>query len=93
MKINGPANIQAVYGTSRAGRRAAMRTPNGSGPAAQVSLSQDAAWISSLREEARNVEGTVRADVVAETKAQLANGTLDQDVDMDRVLDNLLGEL
>ncbi|MCP4810561.1 MAG: flagellar biosynthesis anti-sigma factor FlgM [Proteobacteria bacterium] len=93
MKINGPSNIQAVYGTQRAGRRAATQDSSSSGPAAQVGLSAEASWISALREEANGIDGNVRADVVAETRAQLQNGTLDADVDMDRVLDSLLGEL
>lgn len=93
MKINGPSNLQSVYGVSRTARRPQSREAQGSGPAAQVAVSSDASWISALREEARSMDGAVRADVVAETRAQLDAGTLDSDVDMDRVLDSLLSEL
>ena len=92
MKITGNLPIHAVYGTQGSARRGATQANPGSGPAAQVQLSQDASWISALREEARS-EGVVRTDVVEETRAQLAAGTLDADVDLDAVVDNLLADL
>lgn len=92
MKITGPPPIQATYGTQGISRRAQTPSAQGSGPAAQVSLSTDASWISELREQAR-ADTATRTDVVEETKAQLQAGTLDGDVDLDAVIDSLLAEL
>jgi len=93
MKITGNAPIHAIYGPQGTARRPATTQTQGSGPAAQVSLSQDASWISALREEARAADSGIRPDVVAETQAQLQAGTLDADVDLDAVIDSLLAEL
>ena len=92
MKINGTSPLQAVYGASRTARTA-KTARTGSGPAAQINVSRDGAWISELRASARESIGTVRTDVVDQIRAQLADGSFESQVDLDQVVDGLLGDL
>ncbi len=91
MKISGTTPLQAVYG-SQSTRKSSSPTST-SGPAAQVAISSDGAWLSELRAEARAMEGTVRAEVVNQVREQLADGSFEANVDMDRVIDGLFGDL
>ena len=61
------------------------------GEADKVTLSKDASFVASMREKAS--PSPQREDVVAEVKAQLANGTFEQNIDLERVVDGLLAEL
>ncbi len=94
MKINGSSSLQALQALQAPTRRAA---PSGTGAqaaqGAKVSMSSDASWIQALQEQAEQIDGGVRADVVAETRAALADGSFESGVDMDAVLDGLLAEL
>lgn len=56
----------------------------------KVSLSQPAAWISSLQTEIRQL-APVRDEVVAETKAQLKDGSLEK-LFGETAIDSLLAE-
>ena len=92
MKITGSTPLQGVYGATGA-RPAASPTRTSSGPAAKVSISSDAAFVSELRAQARELQGTVRADVVDQVRGELANGSFEAGIDMDRVIDGLFGDL
>lgn len=72
-------------------RASKARDDQGEGPAARVSLSPDAAFVQALAAEAS--DAGVRPDVVAETRAALEDGTFEQSIDMDKVLDAILGEV
>ncbi|GEM_PF-1696327 len=91
MKITGPGTIHEVYNTRRSDKKAQGDTPGASTPAAQVEVSQDASWIESLKAELGDTP-EIRADVVDQVKAQLADGSFESSVDLDSVLDGLLAD-
>jgi anti-sigma28 factor (negative regulator of flagellin synthesis) len=64
---------------------------SGSQPAAHVSLSTKATFVSSLRDDAEMEP--VRSDMVAETRAALSDGTFESTVDMEKAVDSLLTDL
>ena len=64
---------------------------SGSQPAAHVSLSTKATFVSSLRDDAELEE--VRPDLVSETRAALSDGTFESTVDMEKTVDSLLTDL
>ena len=73
----------------------ATATPSSGGdsePAARMSLSSDASFIQSLRDEADGL-GEVRPEVVAEARAEIDAGTLGNNVDVDQMVDALLADL
>ena len=90
MKITGTLPLQAVYG-NQATRPAKVARPS-SGPAAQVNISRDAAWISELRHQARTQE-PVRPRVVEEVRAAVQDGSFESTIDLNHVIDGLLGDL
>ncbi len=57
----------------------------------KVTLSADAAFVQRARDAAQSSD--VRTDLVAEVKAQLANGTFEQSVDMDATVSSVLADL
>lgn len=89
MKIQSSSPVVPVEHSSSSGGRAAAQ--NQDQPATKVSLSSDAGFVESLREKAS--PAPFREDVVADVKAQLAAGTFEQSVDMDRTLDGLMAGL
>ena len=93
MKINGSSPLTALQGLNAPNRRAAQAPQGGSDRGARVSMSSDASWIQALQDQAAALDDGVRPEVVAETKAALADGSFEGSVDMDRVLDSLLAEL
>ncbi len=90
MKITGPGTIHEVYRPGRSGGKKEGEA-SAQGPATQVDISQDASWIESLKGELSDTP-EVRRDVVEEVKAQLADGSFEESVDLDSVLDGLLAE-
>jgi len=64
---------------------------SGSQPAAHVSLSTKATFVSSLRDDAEMEP--VRSDLVSETRAALSDGTFESTVDMEKTVDSLLTDL
>ena len=58
---------------------------------AKVSLSSDAMFVAELRDKIGTTE--LRTDLIAETKAEIAIGTLETNVDRDQVIVGLLGDL
>jgi len=69
-------------------------SPKASGkePAAKVSLSSDAEFVSALQKEAADTP-EIREDVVAETRAAIEDGSFEDSVDMEAVIDSLLADL
>ena len=91
MKVTGPGTIHEVYRPGRSSRKAQGETTS-QGPAAQVDISKDASWIESLKAELSDTP-EVRRDVVEEVKAQIADGSFEESVALESVLDGLLAEL
>ena len=91
MKIAGLGALQGIgsaTSVSRSGKTQGLATEH---TATTVSVSRDAAWIEALRAEAQQL-GPIRADVVAETRAQLQAGTFEDSVDLESVVDSLLAD-
>ena len=59
--------------------------------ATRVTLSKDATFVAQLRDRAS--PAPFRQDMVAQVKAELANGTFEQNTNLDRVIDGLLADL
>jgi len=60
-------------------------------PATRVSLSSDAGFVDELRDRASPTP--FRQDLVDQVKAQLADGSFESSVDMDRVVDGVMAGL
>jgi hypothetical protein len=60
-------------------------------PATKVSLSSDAGFVDGLRVKA--TPAPFRQDLVDQVRAQLADGTFEQSVNMDRVVNGLMAGL
>jgi anti-sigma28 factor (negative regulator of flagellin synthesis) len=88
MKIDGLSNIHALRPMARSSRPTQARA---AGPAS-VGLSGSADWVRGLQAQGE-AESAPRADVIAEMKAALADGSFESSVDMRKVVDGLLGEL
>lgn len=89
MKIDGLSNVLALRPTTQSPRA------QQAGPAAKstsIGLSGSADWIQGLQAQAQ-ADAAPRADVIAEMKAALADGSFESSVDMDKVVSGLLGEL
>jgi len=94
MKITGTGQTQGVHGYDRDGRGAKKAARQGNDPAATVSISPTASFVSTVQAEAADVgEPTLRQDLVADIKAQIKAGTFEQGVDMDQVVDSMLADL
>lgn len=61
--------------------------------ATKVSLSKDAAFIADMRSRAHQALPVVRDELVEKVKAELADGTFEENTDMQRVIDGLLADL
>ena len=79
------APLEAPSTATTAGR-ASPEAPDS--PATKVSLSKDAGFVDEMRSKAS--PAPFRPEKVAEVKAQLAAGTFESTVDMDRTVDGLL---
>ena len=85
-QIKAPTDV----GTRQASQKSqAAVTP---AAAAKVSLSSDAGYISSLQAGATKMPN-IRQDVVNEVRETLNDGTFEQTVDMDAVVDGLMADL
>ncbi len=92
MKVHSTTPPSAVQG-AEIGARAASKAPeDNKKPATRVSLSSDAAFASSVQQEASEIP-MVREDVVEETRNALDDGTFEDSVDLEAVTDGLLAEL
>jgi flagellar biosynthesis anti-sigma factor FlgM len=91
MKISGLGPLQSVESVKSSSRPSGGSQVAASNNATTVSVSKDAAWVQSLRGQAQQMS-PVRAQVVAETRAQLENGTFEASVDLDSLVDSLLAD-
>ena len=90
MKINGTGAIGYVPPSTDGGRQApgqSSATPDGD----RVTLSAGAEFMQTIRDEAR--PPGVREDVVADVRAQIADGSFESGVNMDQLLDSLMSDL
>ena len=91
MKINGTGITPKITQINRE-RRSPQRQAPQHEPAVKVSISSEGNFISKLRTEAL-ASGGIRHDLVAEVRAQLANGTFEASIDMDKVINGLMEDL
>ncbi len=91
MQIHGPAHVHGPQPINAPHRAAASR-PTGevaqSSPVDQLDISPQADLVS----RARDIPG-VRAERVAQIRAQIAEGTYDTDAKLEAALDQLLNEI
>jgi anti-sigma28 factor (negative regulator of flagellin synthesis) len=92
MNISGLPGLTTVPPTAPAGARQPTVGAPSTGQGVQVQLSGPASWISELRQSAASTPG-LRMDEVQRARQEIANGTLDRNIDMDAVLDALIMEL
>lgn len=90
MKIQGTRPTAIIDSQPRSRQRTPAR--QGSGVSDTVQISKVGDYIADLRAEAAQGSG-IREDVVAEVQRQLADGTLEGSIDLDLVVDRLLGDL
>ena len=57
-----------------------------------MALSTQANWVSQLRDQAAQTEG-VRAEEVVRAQQEIADGTLEQNIDVESMISSLLMEL
>ena len=87
MKVNSTTPIHPVHSHQPTGRESTQKGEDSD----RVTLSADAEFVQSMREQARLSDP--RQDVVSDVRAQIADGSFEGKVDMDRLLDSLLADL
>lgn len=94
MKISGNSLSQnvSVHDRTSSAERSTISGSRSEQPAARVALSPEAGFISSLRESAADPT-EVRTELVDDMRAQIRNGTFEQSVDMDQMINSLLADL
>ena len=91
MKIQSTPPIAPIETATTQSGGAQTQSSGNDSPATRVSLSSDAGFVDEMREKAG--PAPFRQDLVDEVKAQLASGTFEDSVDMDRVVDGLMAGL
>jgi len=91
MKVDSTTPIQPVQAYSGPSARQSAETATESGGAVKVNLSSDAEFVRGVREDAS--PSGIRDDLVADIRTQIANGTFESGIDMDRMLDSLMADL
>ncbi len=93
MKITRTNDIQPVVQSRSQGRGPkAGGSPSTDGGPTRASLSKDAGFVNSIRNEAAS-SSDVRPDKVADAKSLLASGSLESSVNMDAMIDSLMADL
>jgi anti-sigma28 factor (negative regulator of flagellin synthesis) len=92
MNISGINGLNAIQPTIPTTARAADQATAASSQGVQVQLSNQASWVSQVRSEASQTPN-VRMDEVSRAQQEIANGTLEGNIDMDAVLNALMMEL
>jgi flagellar biosynthesis anti-sigma factor FlgM len=94
MKIQGTRQAPKLGQASRSEGKAKGAKASGASnqPAARVSLSSDAAFVGELLTDAAGLSD-VRVDVVEEVRGAINDGSFEDSVDMDKVVDSLLADL
>lgn len=90
MKINGTGAVGYIAPHMEGGRQAPAQ-PSTSEGGDRVTLSSGAEFMQQIRDEAR--PPGIREDVVADVRAQIADGSFESGVNMDQLLDSLLSDL
>ena len=91
MQINGPSQVhgpQGLQGPHYSGRGKNTQVSGTSGPADQLDISPAAEAAAQAAES-----GTIRSDLVARVRQEIASGTYETPEKMDAALDRLLDEL
>ncbi len=91
MKIQSTPPIAPVETPTTSSGGAQPQAGANDSPATKVSLSSDAGFVDEMREKAG--PAPFRQNLVDDVKAQLADGTFEDSVDMDRVVDGLMAGL
>ena len=92
MNISGIPGLTSTSPAAPASGRAEPQSATAATPGVQVRLSGQASWISQVRGMAGSTAG-VRMDEVQRARQEIANGTLESNIDMNAVLDALIMEL
>jgi anti-sigma28 factor (negative regulator of flagellin synthesis) len=92
MNISGINGLNTIQPTIPTTARAADQATAASSQGVQVQLSNQASWVSQVRSEASQTPN-VRMDEVSRAQQEIANGTLEGNIDMDAVLNALMMEL
>ena len=91
MNINGINGLNAIQPTVPSASRPVDRAPS-SNQGVQVQLSNQASWVSQVRNAAAETPN-VRASEVSRAQQEIAAGTLEGNIDMDAVINALMMEL
>ena len=89
MKITGPNPVRNVDPVSPSGRKERTSSPTSSPDSVQIS--SDAKFLREVRDAAAQMPA-VRNEEVAQAQADIADGALESNTDMDRVVDALMVE-
>lgn len=92
MNISGIPGLTTISPAAPSTGRTETPATTASAPGVQVRLSGQASWISQVRGMAAANTG-VRMDEVQRARQEIANGTLESNIDMGAVLDALIMEL
>lgn len=92
MKITRTSDIQATQPVRSEGARTRPQAQHSDGGPTKASLSEDGAFVSSVRSEAK-ASADIRPEKVAEAKAMLAGGSLETSVNMDAMVNSLMADL
>jgi anti-sigma28 factor (negative regulator of flagellin synthesis) len=93
MKIH-PSIVTNQVGSTPRSREVTGKLPDRADAARErVDVSDAARFVERIREAVREQDEPVRAVEVARIREQLAAGTYESTVDLDRVVDRLLGDL
>jgi flagellar biosynthesis anti-sigma factor FlgM len=91
MKIQSAPPIAPVETPTTSSGGTSNQPAEADSPATRVSLSSESGFVDAMRDKAS--PAPFRQDVVDQVKAQLADGTFEASVDMDRVVDGLMAGL
>ncbi len=89
MKITGPNPVRNVDPVSPSGRKEKASAPSGSTDSVQIST--DAKFLRDVRSTAAEMP-SVRGEEVERAQADIADGALEANTDLERVVDALLVE-
>jgi len=92
MNISGVNGLNGIRPATPSAARPATQAAESAGAGVEVQLSGPASWISQVRSSAAAVPG-IRMDEVQRARQEISNGTLEQNVNMNAVLDSLIMEL
>ena len=92
MNITGISGLNAIQPSLPASSRAVDQASATPSQGVQVQLSNQANWVSQMRSAASSAP-EVRTDEIARAQQEIADGTLESNIDMDAVINALMMEL